>query len=151
VSKGFENTVVIGGIGDNRYALAAAFISRVLAMAAITPLADAPPGVIGLLNLHGNILPVVDPRPRLHLPTPAFHPDQRLLVVTAPNVYLLWLDRVDDVLIAHPEDFRAVVVSPGAHPLSPFVLSVGDELIPVLSLEALNPGPIIETILAVSR
>jgi chemotaxis signal transduction protein len=150
VLTGFQNTVVIGGIGENRYALPAMLISRVLAMAALTPLADAPPGVIGLLNLHGDILPVVDPRPRLHLPTPAFHPDQRLLVVTTPNIYLLWLDRVDDVLVAQPEDFHAVAVSPNAHPLSPSVLSVGGELIPVLSLEALNPGPIIESILAVS-
>ncbi len=148
---GFENTVVIAGIGDNRYALAASSISRVLAMAALTPLADAPPGVIGLLNLHGNILPVVDPRPRLHLPTPAFHPDQRLLVVTAPNAYLLWMDRVDDVLVARPEDFRAVVAPPGAHPLSQFILSVGEEVIPVLSLEALNPGSIVEATVTVRR
>src|SRR5829696_8031455 len=40
-------------------------VERVLPMPSLTPLPDAPRGVAGLLNLHGDVLAVVDLRWRL--------------------------------------------------------------------------------------
>src|SRR5882724_2470846 len=63
--------LVVGRIGSQRYAWPAAAVERVLPMAAVTRVADLPPSVAGLLDVHGDTLAVVDPRPRLGLPAQA--------------------------------------------------------------------------------
>src|SRR5207302_575736 len=51
--------VLVGRIGEQRFALPADAIVRILPMAALTPLAEAPRGVAGLLNLGGEVLAVI--------------------------------------------------------------------------------------------
>jgi chemotaxis-related protein WspB len=46
--------------GDEHYALDAYLVAEVVASVDLTPLSDAPPGVVGLLNRHGRMVPVVD-------------------------------------------------------------------------------------------
>lgn len=48
------------------YALLIADVVEVAAMVEIIPLPDAPPGVLGLINRHGELLPLLDLRQALH-------------------------------------------------------------------------------------
>jgi purine-binding chemotaxis protein CheW len=158
--------LVIGRVGDHRFALPAATIVSCLRMAAVTPLPDAPGGVVGVLNLNGAILPVVDPRPRFGLPTPPYHPEQYLVLVRARRDYLLWVDRLEQTFAARTGDFAptgldgeatGVTGVAGAAEVAgsgggagagttgrpAFVHSlvrIAGEVVPVLSLEALAPG-----------
>jgi purine-binding chemotaxis protein CheW len=136
--------LLLGRLGTQPVALPAAAVEHVLRMVALTPLPDAPPGVVGVVNVHGTVLPVVDPRPRLGMATPRPHPDQYLVLIAAANRYLLWLDGVDRVTAAAPDHLEPVGGG-NERALAPFVLRLERDLLPVLSPETLDPGPIIGT------
>lgn len=52
--------VLVFHIGPDRYGLRLAAINRVLPVAQLKPVALAPPFVAGLLDLHGEPVPVID-------------------------------------------------------------------------------------------
>lgn len=133
--------LLVGRIADRAFALPASSIERIVGMAAITPLPGLPPGVVGVLNFHGSILPVVDARPALGLPTPEPHPDHRLVVVSHESRYLLWMDRAERIVPVEARCFGAVGAGP--HRLTPFVVRLEGEVVPVLSPEALDPGQVV--------
>jgi purine-binding chemotaxis protein CheW len=142
--------LLVGRLGNQPVALPAATVEHVLRMVALTPLPDAPPDVVGVVSVHGTVLPVVDPRPRLGLATPRAHPDQYLVVVCAASRYLLWLDGVDRVTAAAPDTLESVAGG-NDRALAPFVLHLEGNLLPVLSPQALDPGPIVGPSQAASR
>jgi purine-binding chemotaxis protein CheW len=55
-------------LDGERYALALEHVSRVVRAAALTPLPQAPEIVLGILDLQGEIIPVIDLRRRFRLP-----------------------------------------------------------------------------------
>jgi chemotaxis signal transduction protein len=134
-----EQTFLVGYLGSRTVAIPALNVERVLRMAAITPLPDLAPGIAGVVNLHGEILPVVDPRPIFGLPTPLPHPDQHLVVLAARTHYMLWVDRIERVVTAAVEDIVGMDV-PASQPHAPFLLRLKGEVIPALSPHALDPG-----------
>jgi len=131
-------------IGSERFALPADQVERVERMAALTPLPEAPLGIAGLLNLRGAVLPVVDPRPRLGAPSPAIDPDQHLIVVAAGERYLLWVDRVEQLIALGPEQVDALDRGRAAG-LTGGIARIEGVPVPILSLAALAPGPILAT------
>jgi chemotaxis signal transduction protein len=137
-------------IGDRLFAVPVAAVERVLHMAAPTLLPEAPPGVVGVLHFSGSLLPVVDPRPRLGLSTPRFHPDQRLILIMAGTRYLLWLDMVERIGPAAAQQVTTIAAhTQGA--LVPYLVQLDGESIPVLSPEALDPGLIVEHVVSTTR
>jgi purine-binding chemotaxis protein CheW len=48
------------GSGDARYAIAAPFVLRIERLGRVTPLPGAPAYFTGLMNLHGQLIPLVD-------------------------------------------------------------------------------------------
>jgi chemotaxis signal transduction protein len=52
--------VVAFGSGDTRYAIAAPFVRRIERLGRVTPLPGAPAHFAGLMNLHGQLIPLVD-------------------------------------------------------------------------------------------
>jgi chemotaxis signal transduction protein len=118
-------------------------VDRVLRMAALTPLRDLAQGVVGVLNLRGEILPVVDPRPAMGVPAASAAPDQHLVVVSARTRYILWLDSAEQVVTA-PEQDMVGIDAGAARAHAPYVLRLAGEVIPVLAPEAFDPGPIVQ-------
>ncbi len=131
-----ETAVLVVQLADRRLAIPSAVVERVLPMAELTPLPDPPPGIVGLLNVAGATLPVVDPRPRLGLSTPAVRPDQHLVLVAAPTPYLLWVDRVETLTVA-PVETLAV----GAGDEARGVARLGAAAVPLLAVDRLAPAP----------
>jgi purine-binding chemotaxis protein CheW len=70
--RGMKNSccesVVIFALDELQFALGIDVIDRVTRAVAITPLPDAPPGVLGVVNVQGDIVPVYDMRVRFGLP-----------------------------------------------------------------------------------
>ena len=135
--------LLIGRLGERRFALPATSVERILRMAAITPLPDAPPGIAGVLDLHGSVLPVVDPRPRLGLPPATPDVDQHLVVLAAATRYLLWVDRVEAIEAVPAGAFDAVDAG-GGPGVAPQVVRLAGAVLPVLSPTALDPGPVVQ-------
>jgi len=125
--------VLVVHLADQRYGLPLASVERVVPMAYVQPLPPSSSGVVGALNLHGDILPVVDARPRLGLATPPMHAEHSLVLIAANSRFLLWVDAVDDVMLA---------ASSGASVSDSIVsrvIRLDDALLPVLSAAALEP------------
>jgi purine-binding chemotaxis protein CheW len=133
--------LLIVRVGDRRFAIPAAGIVRILAMAALIPVPDAPPGIAGALAFQGAVLLAVDPRPRLGLPDAAPRPDQILIVIEARTRYLLWVDRAEATVSASATS-RTSLPGDTVDALAPQLVRVADEHLPVLSPEVLDPGPL---------
>jgi purine-binding chemotaxis protein CheW len=61
--------LVVFGLDDQRYALALACVQRSIRVVAITPLPGAPAIVLGVIDLGGVVIPVIDIRGRGEGPT----------------------------------------------------------------------------------
>ncbi len=86
-------------LDDQRYGLPLAAVERVVRMVAITPLPQAPPIVLGIINVHGRVIPVVDIRRRFRLPPR--HPratDQLIIAHTLRRSLALVADPVVGVI-----------------------------------------------------
>jgi purine-binding chemotaxis protein CheW len=69
VASTASSSLAIFALDDVRFALSAELIERVVRAVEVSPVADAPPGVLGVINLHGRIIPVLDIHPRFGLPS----------------------------------------------------------------------------------
>jgi chemotaxis signal transduction protein len=131
---------LIASLGPRRFAVEAEAVERVVRMAALVSLPRPRRHVVGMLNLHGAALLVVDPRRALGIAPARPSAAQQLIVLRARSRYVLWMDRVDEIVIAAPGEVDTLAAS-GPRALSSRVLHQGDELIPVLAAAALDPGP----------
>ncbi len=98
-------------LDDQRYALHLSAVERIVRVVAITPLPQAPSVVLGIINVHGRVVPVIDLRRRLQLPQrPPRLSDQLIIAHSARRPLALVADAVVGV-VACPLD---AVVPPGA-------------------------------------
>jgi purine-binding chemotaxis protein CheW len=71
---------VLFTLDERPYAVHLSAVSRVVRAAEITPLPKAPPIVIGVINLGGRIIPVVNIRRRFRLPERELEPTDQFIV-----------------------------------------------------------------------
>jgi purine-binding chemotaxis protein CheW len=103
--------LVVFAVARQRYGLALTAVERVLPMVAVSALPGCPGAVLGAINVHGEILAVVDLRQRFGLPTGAYGPGARLLLARTPRRRVaLPVDEVVGVVEVSEE----VVVEPDA-------------------------------------
>ncbi|GDY11804.1 hypothetical protein LBMAG53_06820 [Planctomycetota bacterium] len=95
--------------GDSCLAVDAVLVGEIVPLAAITRLARCPAAVLGLTDLRGQPLPVVDLGQLLEFSSPAAtgSPARQLLVLrTEVRLAGLPIDRCEGVLAADPADYR---------------------------------------------
>lgn len=97
VPKMSENFIVF--LLDNQsYALPLNIVERIVRAVEITPLPKAPNIVFGIINVQGQVVPVVNVRRRFGLQEREIDIDDRLIVVrTSKRVVVFPVDEVDDV------------------------------------------------------
>ncbi|MBN1964870.1 MAG: chemotaxis protein CheW [Anaerolineae bacterium] len=61
-AAGSPASVVICALADRRYAIPVADLVEISALVRITPLPAAPPAVLGVINRHGRVIPLLDLR-----------------------------------------------------------------------------------------
>ena len=99
--------LVVFTIQDQRYALRLPAVERVVQAVELTPLPGAPEIVLGVFNLEGRVVPVVDVRRRFHLPRREVRLTDQLLVAHTASMSLgLLADRVDGLI--EPEEHEIV-------------------------------------------
>ena len=125
-------------LGERQYGLPLDAVERIMPMAQVLALPDTGDGLLGMLNVHGQVLPVIDPHPRLGLPTPRLAAEQRLVLLRATVPFLLWVDDVEEVVISGA-DGLSVVPAQQASPVVARVLRLGETIVPVLAPVALEP------------
>lgn len=72
--------LVIFGIEDLRFALRLSAVERILPIVEVSPLPKAPAITLGVFNLHGTVLPVLDIRRRFGFPQRDYGLTAHLLV-----------------------------------------------------------------------
>ncbi len=92
-------------LDQNRYGLNAQSVTCVVAAAEITPLPKAPEIILGIINLHGTIVPVLDVRKRFRLsPKPLSVDDVFIIASTSRRPVALVADSVSTVIeLPHEE------------------------------------------------
>jgi purine-binding chemotaxis protein CheW len=111
-----DDTVLVCRAGTHRVALPVPAVVEVHRAAAVTPLPGAPDAVIGVVDLRGSLVAVLDLRRRLGLDAPEPRPGDVLVAVRVHDRPLLLLtDAAADVTSLSPEQLQtADEVLPGA-------------------------------------
>ena len=86
-------------VRDALCALDAAGVQEVIRLGAVTPVPYAPQEVVGIVNLRGRIVTIVDLGLRLGFPRAAGGGDSRIFIIEDRNEFIgLLVDRVDEVV-----------------------------------------------------
>ncbi len=86
-------------LDEHLYALPLDHVERALRMVAITPVPQATPWVPGVIDLYGQVVPVVNLRQLFGQTSREPHPNDRLLIVQAQErTMALMVDEVTEVL-----------------------------------------------------
>jgi len=94
-------------LADERYAFPVSTVQEIVRAPSITRVPDAPPTVIGITNVRGRVLAVVDLRLRVGVSTRCAVDDCRLLVVVARGRQVgLLVDSVVRVFDVSPQDIK---------------------------------------------
>jgi len=91
--------LVVFTLDEQSYAISLAVVERVVRMVEITPVPQTPEIVLGVINVQGRIMPVIDIRKRFCLPARAPHlSDQLLIARTSKRAVALAVDAVSEVM-----------------------------------------------------
>lgn len=87
--------LVVFLVEGQRYALPLLTVSRILPMVAVSPLPKSPAIALGVINLHGQVIPVLDIRRRFGLPAREHGVTAHLMVArTSRRTQALVVDEV---------------------------------------------------------
>ena len=90
---------VIFTLDEQQYALRLSSVERVISAAEVTPLPKAPDIVLGIINLQGRVIPVMNIRKRFRLPEREMElSDQLIIATTSRRTVALVVDAVDSVI-----------------------------------------------------
>ncbi|WP_322795759.1 chemotaxis protein CheW [Tepidiforma sp.] len=102
---------VIFAVGETHHAIDIDHVREILVPPPLTPMPGAPPHVLGLAQVRGHAIPVIDLAAALGLPAGEDSDRKRLVVVAAgEGATALLVDAVEEVATCAPAEFEAVLV-----------------------------------------
>lgn len=128
--------LVVFRLDERRYALPLAAVEQVVRAVDVTPLPGAPAIVLGAINVHGRVLPVLNVRRRFLIPDREIGPtDWFLLARTAQRMVALVVDESQGVVERTQADIVASTrIVPGLQHF-PGVVRLDDGLVLIHDLE----------------
>ena len=103
------NQLVVFTLDDNKYALYLPVVERVVSAAEVTSLPKAPDCVLGIINIQGTVISVVNIRKRFGLPERQIDlSDQFIIAHTSKRTVVLVVDTVSGLIAPTREE----VISP---------------------------------------
>ncbi len=99
VIAGAEMQLVVFELADESYGVDISRVQDINRMQEITEIPHAPESVVGVINLRGHVIPVIDLRKRFGLPPAEHTKDTRIVVVHMENNLIgMIVDAVSKVL-----------------------------------------------------
>lgn len=92
-----KRSVCLFTIGKGTYAIPVELLTEIILSQKIFPVPSTPSHVLGVINLRGNIVPIVDIRPALSLP-PTSVPGQIIIVKHGATTLGIVVDNVYEVV-----------------------------------------------------
>lgn len=97
--------LVVFSLDDQRYALPLARVLRSIRVVAVTMLPDAPAIVLGIIDLGGVVIPVINIRKRFNRPPREVRlSDHLIIATTGKRTVALLVDETKGVIEASPEN-----------------------------------------------
>lgn len=133
-------------MGDKQYALLIDYVVEVAAMVHYSEVADATPFLLGMVNRHGQVMPLIDLRIIFGLETPIIDTNILFVVARHNNILVgLVVDAVNQVEYIYQSDLR---VAPGGGRWIKQVASHHDDLLQIVNLPAVVNHLLPETLTA---
>ncbi len=119
-------------LGTERYALLIDYVVEVAAMVEYSTIADASPAFLGIINRHGQVMPLIDLRKVFNLSTPPINTNVLFIVSKFEDTLVgLVVDAVNQVEYIQAKDLR---VAPGGGRWIEQVASHNEQLIQLINL-----------------
>jgi len=100
--------LTVFNIGESLFAVDALHVQEIIRVSAFTKVHHAPAHVVGIINLRGRIVTILDPAHRLGLPPVPPVPSARILVLDWQDEYVgLLVSRIQDVLSIDADQLAA--------------------------------------------
>jgi purine-binding chemotaxis protein CheW len=131
------SALVVFRLAGERYGLHATQVVSVAPLRDLTPVPCTPPVVLGVINHHGRILPVLDLRPLLALAAVAPTEGSRVVVVDTSTTRVGLLAESLDGIVSVPRDSLTAPSAP-AQTAGSLVRAVTPDMVAVLDTEALR-------------
>jgi purine-binding chemotaxis protein CheW len=101
-----ERHLVVFSLDDQRYALPLNFVKRSIRVVAITPLPQAPDIVLGVIDLGGTVVAVIDIRQRFnHRSRDVRLSDHLVIATTGRRTIALLVDETRGVIETSPDSY----------------------------------------------
>ncbi len=95
-------------LADEEYGIEILKVQEIIGVLPITTIPRTPPHVLGVINLRGKIIPVVDLRLRFDLNAAEITEETCIIVVATSGVVMgLQVDRVSEVIDVEPDNIEA--------------------------------------------
>lgn len=125
-------------LDEQRFALPLGVVERVVRAVEITRFPEASPLFPGVIDVHGEVVPVIDLRARLGVSARPLVPGAKFVIAaTARRRLALWVDQVAGVASWQAEDFVPAGTLPPASGHLSGVVRGGDGLVLVHDVDAL--------------
>ena len=122
--------LVAFSLDDRRFAVPLSAVVRIERMVALTPLPKAPDIVTGIINFHGQVIPVVDIRSRFNMPPrPSELSDQLLILQTGERTIAFIVDFVEGVIDAFRGSVRGYRIGASHHGICEGVVKLEDGMV----------------------
>lgn len=110
-----KKAYIIFALDDQRYALPVTSVKNVIRSAALTYLTEAPDLVLGLLNIGGTFIPVINIREQFDLPQKSIQVSDRIIIAQASTYTIAFIaDSIEDVVELEQEPLdQSVEIFPG--------------------------------------
>jgi purine-binding chemotaxis protein CheW len=132
-------TLVLFRLVEQRYALELDVVERILRAAAPTPVPETPDFVLGLINLAGQLLPVISLRHCLGLPECPIRPEDHFVIVRTSRFPLaLVVDEVENLSVIDASQTLALEDAlPGRECRAQGLVKIGGDIILIYDVEKL--------------
>lgn len=130
------NKIIVFSLDQQAYALPLNTVLRVIHAVEITKLPKSPDIISGIINVKGQIIPVVDVRKRFGLTTRELSPDDQLIIAnTSKRQIALLVDQVSGIQTVSSQQ---LVITKETLPYAEYldgVVKIEDDLILIYDLE----------------
>jgi len=130
-------------LAGETYGINVMHVQEVLRLTEIAPVPGAPPYVLGIINLRGNVVTVIDTRSRFGLAAPETDDSSRIVIIEADEqVVGILVDSVAEVVELHQSEIDSAP-NVGNEESSRYIQGVanrGDDLLIVVDLNKLLTG-----------
>lgn len=129
-------------LGNDLYGIEIKYIDSIIVMQSITRVPKSQPYFLGIINLRGEVIPVMSLRRKLGLEDDIFTPTTRIMIikpeVTAAPVGII-VDEVNEVITLNNEDVQSINYdeTDNKTAYSAGIGKYGNDLINILNIPAL--------------